>query len=524
MQAKPLFAIPTEIEIKLALPVADPTEGADWAARVAKIPALARRKAVRQHIYSVYYDTPDQALRGQRAALRLRRVGSAAQPQWLQTLKTSNHSDSALSQRGEWEMPVPGPALALELLHDSPWPQMDRGGRVSAQLAPCFVTDFERTTWHIKQRDGSEIEVALDIGTITANGRSTPLCELELELHAGPPSALFVLALRLAHSVAVLPLAASKAQRGYALLQASAPSAVKAQPPKLSRRWTMAAIARRTLGEMFLQFTANLYYLQSNEINEDPELIHQARVGWRRFRSLWRLLRPTLLHLPLPDRQALKPLLQRIGALRDVDVALTETLPPLADGYIQGDAARAQHWQALQASLLQAREKERAAVRQALAQPVVGQALLAVTHWLETLDGPLAAPATKEHAATSPHQSPQRPAEDWVRRRTQRLADRLEAALHEAAEADASSASAHIEQLHRVRILAKRLRYSTEALAVLLPGRLQRSHIAAGQWQESLGAARDLAQAGVLAAQAGASPELVGFLRGVAVGCAKIPG
>ena len=509
MQAKTSFAIPTEIEMKLALPVANPAEGADWAARVAKAPALARRKAVCQQVYSVYYDTPEQVLRGQRAALRLRRVGSPAQPQWLQTLKTAGHSDSALSQRGEWEIPVPGPALALELLHDSPWPRMDRGGAVSAKLVPCFVTDFERTTWHIQQRDGSEIEVALDIGSITADGRSAPLCELELELLAGPPSALFALAERLAHSLAVLPLAASKAQRGYALLQAAATDPVRARPPKLSRRWTLATIARRTLGEMFLQFTANLHALQSAD---DPELVHQARVGWRRFRSLWRLLRPALVDLPLPNGQALKPLLEQMGALRDLDVALTETLPALADGYIQGDAARAQHWQALQASLLQAREKERAAVRQALAQPVVGQALLALTHWLETLDGPLVTPALKAPKSASTYKYP---AQHWVRRRTQRLADRLEMALHD-------SSNDHVDPLHHARILAKRLRYSTEALAALLPGRLQRSHIAAGQWQESLGAARDLAQAGVLAARVGAPPELVGFLRGVAVGHAKV--
>ena len=511
MQATAPSATFIETEIKLALPVADPADMADWVERVVKAPALARRKAVRQQVYSVYYDTPEQALRGQRAALRLRRVGPPEQPQWLQTLKTAGHSDSALSQRGEWEMPVPGPALVLESLHDSPWPQMDRGGAVSAKLQPCFVTDFERITWHVKQRDGSAIEVALDVGTISADGRSTPVCELELELLAGPPSALFALAQRLARSVAVLPLAASKAQRGYALLQTTAPSAVRAHPPQLSRRWTVAAIARRALGEMFLQFTANLHHLQSAD---DPELVHQARVGWRRFRSLWRLLRPALAHLPLPDGQALKPLLERMGALRDLDVALTQTLPAWADLYVQGDAARTQHWQALQALLAQATQRERVAVRQALAQPAVGQALLALTHWLETLDGPLAAPPPQVQLQVPARK---RPAQRWVRGRTQRLADRLEVALHEAARADVDMGT-----LHRARILAKRLRYSTEVLAVLLPGRLQRSHTAAGQWQERLGTARDLAQASVLAAQLGAPAPLVEFLRGVAVGHAQV--
>lgn len=525
MPPKAPFPHPTEIEIKLALPVANPTDadtdGDNWASRLAKAPALAECKAVHRQVYSVYYDTPDQALRGQRTALRLRRVGPPEQPQWLQTLKTTGQSDSALTQRGEWEMPVPGPALALDLFEGSPWPRIDKGGGVSAQLAPCFVTDFERTTWQIQKEDGSKIEVALDIGSITALGHSTPLCEIELELLSGPPSALFVLALELARTMAVLPLAASKAQRGYALLEAGLrATALHAHPPKVLPHWTVATIARRILGEMFLQFTANLHALQTTN---DPELIHQARVGWRRFRSFLRFLRPVLHDAPFPDRQALGPLLNGMGVLRDLDVALTETLPMWANRYIQGDASRAQHWQSLQESLTQARQHQHTVVCQALAQPPVGQALLAITQWLETLetlealDGPVTEPRTVKH---------------WVRHRIERLANRLEDALHAATHAptgidgadSTDSVDPHLDLLHRARILAKRLRYNTEALAPLLSGRLEQKRTAAVQWQENLGAGRDLAQASVLAARVNAAPVLVEFLRGVAAGHAQALG
>jgi len=500
-------AVPTEIEIKLALPGVDPQA---VAAALAASPVLARRKAQRQTVFSQYFDTPDQALRRQRVALRLRRLGSVEQPQWRQTLKTAGQGDSALSVRGEWEMPVPGPALALDLLQDSPWPQMDAGGALSAALQPCFITEFERTTWVVRQRDGSQIEVALDIGTITANNRSVPLCELELELLAGPPSALFALAGRVARTVAVLPLAASKAERGFALQQSATAAPVLAQPPQLADKATLASIARCVLGEAFLQFTANLYRLQTDD---QPELIHQARVGWRRFRSLWRMLCPLLPGGDLPPVQALRPLLERLGALRDLDVARTETLPPLARAY----ASHSLHpwaygipkeWQQLEVALAQAASQERIGVREALAQPAVGAALLTLSHWLETLDGPLA--ATVPALSTKAHKRDIKA----LRQRAARLAERLDQAVEQCLHDHTPEG---IEHQHRVRILAKRLRYSVQALAPVLPKRLQQQHHAAQLLQERLGTARDLLQARHLSQRWGGSPLWLAFLQGVAV-------
>src|SRR5574341_578959 len=106
-----------ELEIKLALPTPDP---AGLARQLARLPALARHQPVRKQVDNIYYDTPAQALRAQRMALRLRRVGGDDAPQWLQTLKTSDSGDSALSLRGEWEVPVPGPALVQAALQAAP--------------------------------------------------------------------------------------------------------------------------------------------------------------------------------------------------------------------------------------------------------------------------------------------------------------------------------------------------------------------------------------------------------------------
>ncbi|MCW5263251.1 CHAD domain-containing protein [Verminephrobacter eiseniae] len=511
--ARPADATAVEVELKLALPASLAADPAALAARIAAVPALARRKLTQQAVYSIYYDSPAQALWQQRAALRLRRVGAADQAQWLQTLKTDGGGDSALSQRGEWEMPVAGPALELGRLAHSPWPALDPDGVLAAALQPCFVTDFERRCWSVRLPGGSRVAVALDIGSITAGECRAPIAELELELLEGPAEALFVLARRIARSVPLLPLAASKAERGFALRSAGQgpgrPQAVPARPVALSPALCLPAIARRTLGEMFLQLSANLHALQQRPelAAQEPEFVHQARVGWRRFHSLYRLLRPGLPAPALPCWAALKPMLDALGALRDLDVARRHTLPPLARAFAADAPERQRAWQDLQRALEQAAADAQQALHQALQNPAVGQLLLAWVQWLAGIDA--ASPPPDAPAAWPP-----KPTRRWLRRRIRRLAERLDAALDQAADGS-------LDAQHRARILAKRLRYGSQALAPLLPERQRRAHAHALSWQDNLGAARDVAQAVSLADRLGAAPELVAFLRGVLVGRAQ---
>lgn len=64
-----------EIELKLLLPGADAdaieTQLKQW-------PTLARRRSTQVWLSNIYYDTPDQSLRRQRHALRMRRISGQA--------------------------------------------------------------------------------------------------------------------------------------------------------------------------------------------------------------------------------------------------------------------------------------------------------------------------------------------------------------------------------------------------------------------------------------------------------------
>lgn len=115
------------------------------------MPALARHAPVSQQVHNLYYDTPDQALRRQPAALRIRSVDGEGGSQWLQTPKTADKGLSTLRQRGEWEVPVGAPASHHQALCEAPpWRRLDPDGAVFVALEPCFPTDFERTRWTVR--------------------------------------------------------------------------------------------------------------------------------------------------------------------------------------------------------------------------------------------------------------------------------------------------------------------------------------------------------------------------------------
>ena len=247
---------PEEIELKLA--VLHTGSPALLEKRLARLPVLARRKTTHQHLHNVYYDTPEQTLHRQRIALRMRHVTGEARPRWVQTLKTGGAGNSALSRRGEWESTVAGTGLSQAALQDTPWSVIDPDGHVFQALAPVFVTVFDRTSWLVRKRDGSQVEVSLDMGKIAYANTSAPICELELELIAGQPQALFDVAQQIASHIATLPLGASKAERGYALAQDRAHAPTLAQPPALAARMPLQQAALQVLHEALDQFTDNL--------------------------------------------------------------------------------------------------------------------------------------------------------------------------------------------------------------------------------------------------------------------------
>ena len=491
-----------EIELKLALPGADPrTIGAQLAA----VPALAGLVPTQQRLRNIYYDTPEQHLRQHHAALRLRSVRQGSgRARWLQTLKTAGSSAGALSQRGEWEAALRRGQLDPIALQGTPWPTLDTDGRWLGQLAPRFETEATRTLRLFTAEDGSHIEVVLDVGQVRAGDERTELCELELELLKGTPDALFALAGHIAEHLPVLPATVSKAERGWRLVDGTASAPRRARKPELADDTPVLPAVQAVLAEMFGQFAENLGGILQHD---GPELVHQARVGWRRWRSALWLCKPLLAEHPVPDTAPLRPLLDALGAMRDLDVAALESLPPWADAYIAGDEERARQWQAMEAAAHAERSLRRATLLGALQTPATGQPQQRLERWLHALP----------QAAWTPELA-ERPIADWAATRTKRLHARLAAELEEMAAADLDTPEG-LEHQHNVRLLAKRTRYVLEALRTVLPReRTRRWQAQATELQTSIGAARDLVLLATLLEPLGTDPAILGFLRGVAAG------
>lgn len=234
-----------------------------------------------QSLHNVYFDTPDHFLHRRRIALRIRQRPHANAVQWIQTLKIGG-GDSALSQRGEWEVNVAGPELVYAALQQTPWPQFDPDGAVFASLRPCFETRFERTTW-LMDVSGSVVEVALDLGAVHAGDAVHPIAELECELRSGSVEALFALAEKLTFDNALLPASWSKAQRGFGLAHQTISIARRRQDDR------SAPVNQRLyslLQDAFAQLITNLNILLWVE---SEEVLRQCWLGLRRWRAAYQV-------------------------------------------------------------------------------------------------------------------------------------------------------------------------------------------------------------------------------------------
>ena len=135
---------------------------------------------------STYYDTPDLVLRKAGVSLRVRDTGG----RFVQTIKSPN-DNAGLFNRSEWEHEVKGREIDLIAARDTALEPL-LNVRVRNALRPVFETRVERTVYQI-ERNGSEIEVALDRGEVDAGGRQAAIHEIELELKHGSRLSYFAL-------------------------------------------------------------------------------------------------------------------------------------------------------------------------------------------------------------------------------------------------------------------------------------------------------------------------------------------
>jgi inorganic triphosphatase YgiF len=309
--------VPAEIELKLAISASDVPK----LARIRSLISASRGRATTSRLYSIYYDTPELALRERGVALRLRRIGV----RWLQTLKTAGRVEAGLHRREELETPVPAQILNYSALAQSGAADVFGDPGLPLRLQPVFATDFKRTSRQLQPTAGTEIEFCLDRGAISAGAAQVPISEIELELKSGAPEQLLDFALELLEKVPLRLEPASKAERGYALVSGLIAAPVKGTAPVLQSAMSVTEAFRTVVFSCIAHLQANERGLLDTD---DPEYLHQARVALRRLRSALSVFNrafPRSLFTELVPE--LRWLGSCLGPARDWDVFATETLP-----------------------------------------------------------------------------------------------------------------------------------------------------------------------------------------------------
>jgi triphosphatase len=435
-----------EIELKLELSPTDADRliGSELFANDAKVAKLV----------STYFDTSAHAVAKAGYSLRIRRSGKTR----IQTIKADGPAAAGLFVRTEWERAVDEDVPVLD--HTTPLPTVL--GAEAAAVAPLFEVKVERSKWTVVE-EGTKIEVVLDRGDVVSGDRSEPICEIELELIHGDPSALFGFARKIDAIVPVHLGAVTKSERGYRL---DAPELVciKAEPLALNVDVRLSDAFKRAIHACIRQFRLNEALLVKNR---DAHALHQARVAVRRMRSAFSIFKPMIGDDGAALRDELKWLASILGNARDLDVLLGRASPgPLYD------------------RLTSAREQAYDDLFGTLAGQRARVIMLDVAHWVSQgrwndgeggdVDG--AQPA-KIFAADALSRFRRR-----IKRRGKNLASADDAARHD------------------VRKDAKKLRYASEFFASLFSRkreqRRQKRFVAALEGlQDRLGALNDLATA-----------------------------
>jgi len=395
----------------------------------------------RSRLISTYYDTPDLALKRRGLSLRVREQDS----RFIQTVKMVGVGGGGdLLSRGEWED---------ELAENSPDPQASQSGGhlpegIAEKLRPLFSTDVTRTSVAIKPAPATRIAAAIDEGEIRAAGRggTEPISEIELELGSGDSAALYEVAMRLLEVAPIQIEPRSKSERGYRLGEgvAAAPPVVHAAAVVLDPMMSVEA-ALQEIGRGCL---AHLLHNEAAALEKQPEGVHQMRVAVRRMRSAISSFKKLL---PAADRRWISSelgwLVDVLGSARNLDVFAIELLQPARQA-LSDEAGIAD----LAAALDEARWAAYDRVAQAIHSERHAAEMLRLSHWFEARawrKGPAEAAALL--AAPIGDIAPRLLDRRWrnLRKRSKGFR-RLTA-----------------RQRHKLRIAAKKLRYTIELLGSL---------------------------------------------------------
>jgi CHAD domain-containing protein len=386
-------------------------------------------------VHDVYFDTPDARIQAAGWSLRARDQGG-----WQKlTMKRIDTGVGGFFERQELEQPAPAGELRVDLLDEGPVRDLlKRYVPESESLEPVFDHVNVRTLYRLSHPDHPRSEIELAMDRVRVNGEHVMrYVEFEGELKQGSPEILesFVDVMRV--QPRVVASCNSKFQRG--LFNRDFELAIGDRRRDLmtpSDHW--AELGTHYLAEQLEALTAYLPYAHEGLHIEG---VHQMRVATRRMRAALKAFGPVL-----PEEATRRLvgeaswLCDMLGEVRDLDVHLEHV-----DEYRQQlPTQRRETLNAYENHLKKAHRRARACLITALDSRRCA-AFLADTRALIAEAEALAA----THSATI---------EEFARGYVPR---RLKTIRREGRKINDKSPD---EELHRLRIRIKKLRYQLEIL------------------------------------------------------------
>jgi inorganic triphosphatase YgiF len=355
-------AMSLEAELKFRIP-------ARRLSKIAKVRIAGARgdASSETQLLSTYFDTKKHRLRRRGLTLRIRQANG----NYVQTVKAAGTGSFV---RGEWESEVEAFVPDLDKADDTPLQDLATK-KLRRSLKPVFRTSVRRIT-RLFRAGNSEIELAVDRGSVFANRRSAPISEFELELKSGRSEDLFPIARFLAQKTGGRLDLQPKSEQGYLLTSSAKDAAIRAEPIHLDSKLNSLEAFDVIALSALRHFSANVDGVGAL----DAEAIHQMRVGLRRLRAAISLFNKILPNASTARiKTELKWLTDELAPAREIDVFLEERLLPFV--------AKSRPKRGVRAIESQFMAKRNAAfqdARRATETPRFRRLLIDVLEWTET--------------------------------------------------------------------------------------------------------------------------------------------
>lgn len=432
-----------EVEWQMAAP--DLAAVRRWLTEHARVGGLVIEPRPTQQLHDTYLDTEDWRIYRAGFALRMReglhlakgaqRKGSGAvRGKKEATLKAFKSAREDVADRIE---------LSEQLRASTPTALMQLRGPVGSRVHAVTGRRPLHTLFEVRTRrqrfavrkDGAELgEIALDETVITRpdGGSRTSTQRVEVEALGEEHEPLERLVKALRSQCALESADRSKYELGLSL--GLAPPQPIVEPAAVEGGMPVAEAARASLRRLLAAWLA---HEPAARLGDDPEALHALRVTARRMDAILSLFSGYLPHALSRAHPKLKTLLRSLGAVRDLDLQLAELASfrkalPEAEGaafeplvrYLQSHRARAR------ASMLRALDAK------------------ATASWLESLEAAIA-------PAEGPEDALETVAPGLITDRFRKLRKVFRQL----------SDHATMEEYHKARRRAKKLRYAIEPVA-----------------------------------------------------------